>query len=395
MFLKKIFQFVKGYVIIVLTGNSVERFLNICTRRKIKIGSAKHMSDGSVTACFSVADFKKLRPIARKTHTRVRIKKKCGAAFVRMRYKKRVFFLAGAVIFLLSIVISTRFIWSIEVEGAPEEEHAEIIAAAELAGVRVGALKKSLPEGNEIKNIILTSTDNLTWAWVYLKGTKAVIGVREGIAPPKVIDNSSPCDIISNRDGIITKMTVKDGIAFAQKGDVVLTGDLLVGGTVGGEGEYKKKHALGDIYAATMHRGKARIKLFRRVGEKTGRKKSYTDLTIFSKTIPLYGKVKIPYEEYSVRSEKRELRWGRDGYFGISAVTNVYEEETVTKCPIGEEKAAKSAEYELEKELAKELLPGSQLVGRTLETAHIDDETLEVTLTMQFIEKIGEEVPIN
>ena len=67
----------------------------------------------------------------------------------------------------------------------------------------------------------------------------------------------------------------------------------------------------------------------------------------------------------------------------------------MTKCPIGEEKAAKSAEYELEKELAKELLPGSQLVGRTLETAHIDDETLEVTLTMQFIEKIGEEVPIN
>jgi similar to stage IV sporulation protein len=395
MFLKNIFQFLKGYVILLLTGHSIERFLNICMRRGLRVWGVEYLADGRVKICLYSEDFKKIRPVAYKTCTRVHIKRKCGLRILIHKYRRRVFFLAGFFIFISLLIVTSRFIWSIDIEGAGEDRREEIAAAVRLAGVRIGAYKGSLPEGNEIKNIILTNTENITWAWVYLKGTKAVVEVREGILPPPVIDKSAPCDVVAVRDGIISKMTVKKGIAFCDENDVVLSGDLLIGGTLTGEdGRYRLEHALGDVWAATYHRRTAQIKLYRDVRTKTGRKKSYTDLVIFSKNIPLYRQVDVPFEEYSITEKRRELKWGKEGYIGIEAVTNVYEEETVERVPLSMEEALEGAKYELEKEIAGNLLPGSELTDEEMVYTQIDDETVEITLTMQFVEKIGGEAPI-
>ena len=86
--------------------------------------------------------------------------------------------------FLLCIGITSQFLWSVEVRGVPEEEAGEILSAAELAGVRVGAWIPGLPDGNDQKDTILQNTSQITWAWVYVKGTKAVVEVRKAAVPP-------------------------------------------------------------------------------------------------------------------------------------------------------------------------------------------------------------------
>lgn len=394
MFLKNIFQFVKGYVILLLKGRSAERFINICMRRNIKLRNIEKRPDGSISLEVPSRDFSKLRPIARKTKTRVRIIKKCGLRMIFKRYKKRVFYFAFCIIFAAGLALTSRFVLSVEIVGAGEENIDRVRAAAELAGIKPGAYIPALPDGNEIKNIILTNTDNITWAWVYFKGTKAVVEVREGILPPEVED-SSPCDIIALRDGIITGMTVKNGIAFCKENDVVMAGDLLIGGTMSGnEGAYRLEHADGDVYASTWHTQSAQIKLYRDIRTKTGRKRKFTDLEIFSKNIPLYREVSVDFENYSLTQKKRELKWGRDNYIGITATTWVYEEETVERVPLGIEQAVEAAKYKLEEQIAKGLLPGSQLEEEEVDYTKIDDETIEVTVTMRFTEKIGAEAPL-
>ena len=387
MFLNNIFQFLKGYVILLVKGDSVGHFLNVCLHRKIRLWDICAESDNTVRVSVSVSDFKKMRSIVRKTHVRIHIEKKKGLYRCIQKYRKRIFYIIGMIVFLILLALSNLFVWRIEIVGTERKD--EIKAAAELAGVHVGAYIPSLPMGDEIKNTILTNTDRITWAWVYTKGGKATIEVREGISPPRMIDKKTPCDIVALRDGIITDMTVKKGNPFCERGDVVLKGDLLVGGTLTNEnGNYRLEHSLGEVYAHTFHKAKGQIKLFRKVKEPTGKKKRYFDLKLFSKEIPLFRKVNIPFEEYSIKQS--ELKFGN--FEGVVLKIASYEEETVNIIPLSEEMAVEAVKHELEKSVSENLLPGSVLKNEEISYTKIDDETIEVSLTMEFIEQIGAEV---
>lgn len=48
----------------------------------------------------------------------------------------------------------------------------------------------------------------------------------------------------------------------------------------------------------------------------------------------------------------------------------------------------------LEEEIARELLAGSEKISENLVHFAIDEETVQVTLTMEFAEKIGVKAPI-
>ena len=385
MFLNNIFQFLKGYVIILVKGNSVGHFINVCMHRNIVLKSISCRDDGAVKASVSVSDFKKLRSVARKTHVRIHILEKKGLYRFIQKYRKRIFYILGMCVFLIMLIASKLFIWKIDVVGS--ENRDEIKKAAGYAGIRLGAYIPHLPEGDEIKGVILTNTERLTWAWVYFAGGKATIEVREGILPPKMIDKKTPCDIVALRDGIITDMTVKKGNPFCKRGDVVLTGDLLVGGTLTDEeGNFRLEHSLGEIYAHTVHKAKGQIRLYRAVREPTGKKKNYYNLNFFSKLIPLHGKINIPFSEYSIK--KHELKLNDC----IILDRYSYEEETVNRIPIPEEKAVEAVVYELEADIAENLLPGSVLKNKEISYTKIDEETIEVSLTMEFTEQIGTEV---
>lgn len=393
MLFDAVFGYLKGYVVLLISGAGSERFLNICMRRRIKIWNISRCGKDCMSVTIYASDLKKIRYAARKSRIRVHITKKRGINNLVRMCRKRIFFVVGIAVSALFFGIASCFVWSIDVTGT--EKINEVKAAAELAGIKIGAFKAGLADGNEIKNIILTNTDGITWAWVYLKGTKAIIDVREGILPPKVIDKNAPCDIVSLRDGIITDITVKDGVPFVKKGDVVLKGDLLIGGTLGNrEDGYIGEHAIGDVYAATLHKASAEIKLYRRVGRKTGKRKVYRELRIFSKTVPLYFGVHVPYSEYSVACETRELKWGEENYLGIAVDKTIYEETTVERVPIDETAARDAAKYELEKQISQNLLPFSKMESEEVLYEKLDDETVKITLIMQFIEKIGEEKPM-
>lgn len=393
MFLNYIFHFSKECVILLIKGENAERFFNLCTGCGIRLEDIKRLECDTFEVRTAASDFKRMRPYAYKTRMRVHIKKKYGIKNIVRRYKKRVFFAAGFFLFFVLFSASTQFIWSVDVYGTKNTEPVE--RAARLAGVRVGAYKRSLPDGNEMKSIILSDTDDITWAWVYLKGTKAVIEVREAIHAPRIIDKGVPCNITAAQDGIITDMTVKQGIAVKKKNDVVLKGDVIIGGMYENEdGTYRYEHALGEVYATTYHKAKRDVKLYKEKRSETGRKKRFAALKIFSKTIPLYINENIDFEAYKIKHERRELKWGREHFTGIELVCDTYTEEKTARIPITPEEAAQGIRDLLEEEIAGELLGGSVKEDSVLTYKISDNDVCEVCLTMQFTEKIGTETPI-
>ncbi len=396
MFFNNIFQFWKGYVILYLKGYDIERFFNICRRRGIRLWGIRRPSVSEAIVCIGLADFRRIRPVAGKTKTSIRIRKKRGVPVLVRKYRKRYFLFLGALLLICFLGIMSQFVWSIEIEGIDAVNRQQVLEAAEAAGVRIGAWKGNLQDGQAMKDIILNRVPDISWTWVYLKGTKAVIRVKEKVLPPVVVDKSAPCDIIARRDALIRKITAKNGEPLVEPGEAVLAGDVIIAGTLMDEesGSYRLVHAMGQVEASTWHEKSGEYKLYYETRKPTGAKKSYRTLNLFSKKINLFRKNSIPYAEYDTIESKRELALGQEGYLGIGLETVTYAEVNVIREPIPVETALEIAKNDLEEQIARELLPGAQRVSADIRHQQIDSETIRVTLTMEFIEKIGTENPI-
>lgn len=396
MFFNKLFHFVKGYVIINVSGLNVERFLYMCAKRNVEIfGIGKRIGSG-VNICINISDFKKIRPVVRRAKVRICILKKCGLPFFINKAKKRRALIVGMLILSMLCFISSEFIWSIEVNSEDENVTNELLEAIDIAGVRIGAYKPMLPDGEKIKSIIMNNTNNIVWAWVNIKGTKACVNFKEGIPAPEVVDWSVPCDIVAMRDGIIKEIVEKNGEARIEVGDTVEKGDLLIAGTLSmPDSSYKTVHSIGDIYARVWHEKSDEYKLYINNDIPTGKKKEFITLKLFSKCFDFFVNENVNFKEYSIDERLSELRLGKDNFLGVGFYKKTYNEIEKEKIKISIEDALKIAQNDLEMQISKELMPGSELQDKKIVYEQIDDETIKVTLTMEFIEQIGKKVPFN
>ncbi len=396
MFFNKVFHFVKGYVIIDVSGLNIERFLYMCARSGVKLFKIGKRTDKGVKVCININDFKKIRPARYKTKVRVCILKKCGLPFYLKKAKKRRVLIASMLVLSVLAYISSGFIWSIEINSENEAVTKELLDAIDIAGVRIGAYKPFLPEGEKIKSIIMNNTNNIVWAWVYIKGTKAVVDFKEGIPAPLVVDWSTPCDIVAIRDGVISEIVEKNGEARVNVGDTVQKGDLLIAGThTLPDGEYKTVHSIGDIYARVWHEKTDEYKLYLDKEVPTGNKKDFITLKLFSKCFDLYRTENVDFSNYNICEKLSELKFGEDNFLGVGFYKKTYNEIKSEKLMISVDEALDIAKNDLEKRISKELFPCSKLQDKKISYEQIDDETIKVTVTMEFVEKIGKKVPFD
>lgn len=165
-------------------------------------------------------EFKKIKEIAKITKCRVKIEKKKGLPFLLHKYKKRKLFFASLIIIVLFIFGISNFIWNIEVIGNTNIEKEEIIGQINESGLKVGMIKHNV-KTKEIINNIRLKRDDIAWIGIHIKGTNAIIEIVEADKKPEIIDESEYCNIISDKEGVITKINVQNGTALVKVGDIV------------------------------------------------------------------------------------------------------------------------------------------------------------------------------
>ena len=62
MFLLHLWNYIRGYVIIVVTGKSVERFINICSKPRILLWDIERRDNESAVMKMSLRGFKTFKP---------------------------------------------------------------------------------------------------------------------------------------------------------------------------------------------------------------------------------------------------------------------------------------------------------------------------------------------
>ncbi|MCJ7855880.1 sporulation protein YqfD [Lachnospiraceae bacterium NSJ-143] len=268
-----VWNYLKGYVIIKASGLSAGKFVNMAAFYGIDLWDIKN--DGKsyyMKAELSAED--ELREISRKSGSRTEIIKRRGFPCIAARLKKRKAYVLGAVFFIAAIYALSGFVWTVQVDGNYRVPTEDIRSFCRENGLFPGTVKKSV-DTTVTADKLIASFEDISWAAVTVKGTKAVVSVSETIPETEIIDNSTPCDIISEYDGVIESITVINGTPKVRAGDVVKKGDILVSGCLeikdGDEikGErYVKSEAY--IRAQTVHKVILEVNMTEKSKEYTG-----------------------------------------------------------------------------------------------------------------------------
>lgn len=220
MFIKILLYYVFGYVNISVEGYFIERFINICISKKILLWNLKRKKSSFLFVNIGMKDFKKIKQIAKTTKCRVKIEKKKGLPFILHRYKKRKIFVISLITILLMIFGISNFVWNIEVIGNETINASEIISSVNESGLRIGMFKSNI-NTKEIINNLRLQRDDIAWVGIHIKGTNVTIEIVEADKKPEIVDENEYCNIISDKEGIITKINVQNGTALTKVGDIV------------------------------------------------------------------------------------------------------------------------------------------------------------------------------
>ncbi len=224
-------RFIKGYVVFKAEKGFIERFLNLCTQNRIHLWNIT-VEDNILTACIGTHNFKKLRPVAKKSGVKIRITNKNGFIFEYKRYNKRIGIAIGLFFFILFHLFMNQFVWCIDVSGNSTISKEEIIRCAQEQGLSAGTFKPYFNEVKAARNIASSYNGKVPWLSINIKGSMAVIELRENNNIIRNIEDNIPCNIVADFNGIILSMESLRGDAMVTVGNGVKKGDMLISGVI-------------------------------------------------------------------------------------------------------------------------------------------------------------------
>lgn len=231
MKLINILRYIKGYVKITVSGGFRERFINLCNVQGVRLWNVVPDID-KIHAFVSIKGFHRLRSIARESGVRIKIEKKSGVPLFLKKHRNRAVLMAGILLIAFFYTVMNQFIWFIEVEGTQKISHEEIIIAIERYGVKIGAYAPGIDGVYAGRSIINDFDGRLLWVSVNVKGSKAIIEVRDYVGAREDTTFGEPCNIIADFEGTILSIEPVNGDIEASPGSAVKKGDLLISGVI-------------------------------------------------------------------------------------------------------------------------------------------------------------------
>ena len=328
-------RYIQGYLKIRVTGYSPERFLNLCKNKKITVWGLESRHN-AYDMYIKVAGFRKLKPILRKTQTKVFILERLGLPFFFHRYRKRKLFFVGIFSCVLIIYTMTFFIWNIDFEGNHTITDDVLMEYLESQKIYHGMSKYKV-DCEQIVKDIRKNFDEIIWASASLDGTRLFISIKENADTfVKTEEKTVPSDIIADKTGTVVEIITRNGVPQVTVGSEVVQGDLLVSGTVDVLNDAKEivSHnfvtADADITLRTVvpYEDYIEKEYVQKIYTKKKRRLIYLKL---GQQIFQLGIQKNKFEHTDIKTKEKQLQLGENFYLPIFfGMKKIYEYELTT-----------------------------------------------------------------
>lgn len=369
----QIWNYLRGYVIIRVYGFSTERFLNLLSVKDLYVWNVKR--SGRVVSCFvRLSSLEDVKKYAEKTGCSVEVLKEGGLSFKLKRLKGRQLFAIGSVMFAAIMFFMAMFVWEVSFSGNKRLGEEKLASFCRQHGLFAGGLKSEI-NPKEISNALVEEFDDISWAAVEIKGTKATVKIVETIEKAEVYDKTVPNDVVAAKDGVIESIVSSRGLPVAVAGDVVAKGDLLIASEIPvKDGEETKAYdyaaAEGSVMARVIYSFTAYVDFLKTEKIYTGESFKDTALIFGKNTLNVFkptldgekfdtyvsqdiclkiGDFKLPFGikryEYRTYYEKEKIMTEEEAKTALNTeIENRFEEV----CPINSLVVDKYIEYILE-----------------------------------------------
>lgn len=289
----------KGYVCFTASGGFSERFINLCFSSGIHIWNIS-AENKEIKANIKPKDFKKLKEIRKNAGVKIKITGKRGLPFYLKRHRDRAGLLIAIAFFAVFMVVMNRFVWCIESVGSEKFSAEEILSVAEEMGLKYGTFVPFFDEREASRKIVNAFDGELLWASVNIKGSRAMVEVRDFVKGIDENYNNEPCNIVSDSDGVVISLEVSKGQGAIEPGSGVSKGDLLISGVIDTKDMSAAYcHAKGEV-TALVNKNCTAYENTEKAIESFNKSQSYYSLYIFGLKIPLgFYKTESPHSIFS------------------------------------------------------------------------------------------------
>ncbi|MBC8062174.1 MAG: sporulation protein YqfD [Clostridiaceae bacterium] len=348
----------KGILTLQIETLRPEKFINLLWENGIYIKKIKKRNVVSLIMEVNLKDYEKIKEVADKTRTKIKILDRNGIVFSFISYKKRTAFFIGSVAFLWILYVLSTFIWEIQVVTEHNVSPYEIRQQLKAIGITIGINKNKL-DIKKIESSIVNHNENIMWVKVRTEGSKLRVDISERQIPPTITLDNTPCNLIARKDGQIIRVYTIAGTLIIKPGDIVKKGQLLVRGEQGKEGSINQVHANGTVIAKTYHEEVKVVPISGSERRKTGNETNNYYIQVNNKKIYLKNS-RINYEKYEKKIDnsgfikKESYLEEKDNKFNLDYIKVVEDtsNELYSKVIVNLDKSVKivdkAVEYKLE-----------------------------------------------
>lgn len=246
--------FLSGYRRVSTDAEHAAALLNLCFTEAILYDGFVNEVDGGISFCVSLTAAKRLFSLCTRREIAVTVSHGEGLPCLLWRYRRRVGLMLGALIALVLLVLSQRFVWDVRVKGNETMSEAEILEELRACGFGVGSYIPDF-DAPTLENRVLIASDRISWISIHMEGTVAVVQVIEHKPPiPAETDTKRPANLIAACDGQIEYLQLYRGAPVVVIGQAVKKGELLVSGIYDSALDgYRYTRAAGMVMARTKH----------------------------------------------------------------------------------------------------------------------------------------------
>lgn len=240
-----------------------------------------------VAKCLS-KDYEFLKKNALKFSCILTLYKKVGFLNFLKKYKLRFGFLVGLILFFLIMLVSSLFVWNVEVFGNAKITDEQIFKICDANGLHFGSFVFNVNE-SDLEYKIKEKFPEISWISINRIAGKYIIEISESKQKPNISNLKGPCNVISEFDGEILYVEAYSGTPLVDVGDFVEKGQILVSGI------QETKEMEGVIYtpsdakilAKVKHYNENSIKKNSIIKQKIGLQKKDLQLNVFGLKLPL------------------------------------------------------------------------------------------------------------
>ena len=368
-------------------GGDAEKLLTACAGQGIPVSGVRATALG-FTAWTPARCYHRLRPLARRSHTRVRLAKKQGLCFVLLRWRGRWGLVLGPLVLAAVLAFSGNVVWAIRFDGLPAAQQIQLRSQLLQAGIWEGAWLR--PDSlDAARQELLAQNEEYSWLTLNFYRGRLVVEASQ-LRPAPELPQGRSCDLVSVADGVVLEVNIQSGQPLCSPGQTVANGQQLAAGRYQDrDGRLFEVQSAGEVMAQVTFRCQAQQPMETTValpqsGGRRGRR-----LLVLGQTIPLGPQPQAgPEEQASVTSRPLTILASPPPATLEETWVTGSVQQTVT---FTEEQALELAKLACREQLLQQL-PGAEIQSERV-YSRLEQGKLQVEMELVAVAQIAQQQP--